>query len=536
MYKMIQAFLFQEDALLYLEATKCTFLMKQLLLFSLPILLWVIACNSDTNTTESGPDSLSGEKLSRIHCGSCHLFPEPELLDKASWENYMLPRMGYMLGIYPNDSIRSTLIEKGVGGQIVEAANIFPEKAVLSPVQWQKIQDYYLKNSPDEPIAVPAREIAKSGAPFKVVYPNYKLSPPSVTLVNYSKEDKALYVGDANTQTLMVFDQKLNPQNVAKVKEGAVWLNKKADALWLTVMGSFSPTDAPKGFMLTLPTDGKGKVTTPITGLQRPVHSDFADLDGDGLEDIVICEFGKWTGSLSWWKNKGQGQYERKILRDISGAIKAYIKDLNNDGLPDIISLFGQGNEGIWIFYNEGNGNFKEERALQFNPSMGSSFFNLYDFNGDGHLDIVYTNGDNADFKPILKHYHGIRVFLNDGQNKFEETFFFQLNGAYNAVPNDFDGDGDVDIAVISFFPDFKNHPEEGFVYLENTGNFNFEAKSIEQVLDGRWIVMEGADYDQDGDMDLVLGSLAFEVVPPMGLVNQWVEKGIPFIVLENEN
>ncbi|MFT5237636.1 MAG: hypothetical protein ACI9M9_001236 [Flavobacteriaceae bacterium] len=50
----------------------------------------------------------------------------------------------------------------------------------------------------------------------------------------------------------------------------------------------------------------------------------------------------------------------------------------------------------------------------------------------------------------------------------------------------------------------------------------------------GRWIVMDASDYDKDGDIDLVLGSLAFEVVPKLGFVEKWMEDGIPFIVLEN--
>ncbi|MFT5436906.1 MAG: hypothetical protein ACI840_001558 [Ulvibacter sp.] len=45
---------------------------------------------------------------------------------------------------------------------------------------------------------------------------------------------------------------------------------------------------------------------------------------------------------------------------------------------------------------------------------------------------------------------------------------------------------------------------------------------------------MDASDYDKDGDIDLVLGSLAFEVVPKLGFVEKWMEDGIPFIVLEN--
>ena len=35
------------------------------------------------------------------------------------------------------------------------------------------------------------------------------------------------------------------------------------------------------------------------------------------------------------------------------------------------------------------------------------------------------------------------------------------MHGAYNAIPRDFDKDGDLDIAAISFFPDFKENGKE---------------------------------------------------------------------------
>lgn len=134
-----------------------------------------------------------------------------------------------------------------------------------------------------------------------------------------------------------------------------------------------------------------------------------------------------------------------------------------------------------------------------------------------------------------MKPFHGVYVFTNDGDNQFEQAFFYHLNGAYGAIPRDFDLDGDIDIAAISFFPDWKNSPEEGFVYLENQGDYNYSASTFPAVNKGRWIVMDAADYDQDGDEDLVLGSLAFEVIPKMGLVEQWVRDGIPYILLENQ-
>ena len=53
----------------------------------------------------------------------------------------------------------------------------------------------------------------------------------------------------------------------------------------------------------------------------------------------------------------------------------------------------------------------------------GSSYLELADMNNDGHLDILYTNGDNADYSYVLKKYHGLRIFINDGKNQFLVDF-----------------------------------------------------------------------------------------------------------------
>ena len=500
------------------------------------VFLALIACKEEgrsrTEDQQTNSRKVTGESLSRIYCASCHQYPPPSTLDKETREEFMLPRMGYMFGIYNSPEEREALFEKNEGGEIVRKSNLFPAKRTIDSLDWEMIVDYYLENAPLELTQPDKLPIAMGLERFELIVPDQKVQVPSSTMANFAP-DGSIYLGDAMTRSFSVFGPDLQLRSTGNVQEGAVSLFDDGERFWLTVMGSFSPTDAPRGLIATLPKSSGEKATVPITGLQRPVHSSYGDLDGDGDQDIVVAEFGKWTGALSLHLME-EGEYRKVVLHNTPGAIKSYIKDMNADGYPDIVALFAQGAEGIDIFYNDGQANFRRERVLEFSPSMGSSFMNLFDYNKDGYPDIVFTAGDNADYKPLMKPWHGVYIFTNDGMNNFQQEVFLHLNGAYNAIVEDFDQDGDTDIAAISFFPDWVNTPEEGFVYFENE-NGKFSASTFEEVNTGRWVVMDGSDYDKDGDIDLVLGSLAFEVVPKLGYVEKWMQGGIPFIILENQ-
>ncbi len=475
-----------------------------------------------------------GEKIARQYCNSCHVFPQPELLIKSSWKDYVLPRMGYMLGIYETSNERKALIESGKGGALVENRNIFPETPKIEKSDWERIKQYYLENAPLQIENQREREI-ETGLPiFETKIPDFKLSPPGTTLVKILKEG-GYVIGDAHTKKIYQFSADGKLEKMANVKEGAVNLIERDNDLLITVMGSFSPTDNPSGFLMKLPLSPTERPKKIIDHLQRPVHAIDTDLNNDGIMDLVICEYAKWTGGLYWWKGMPNGSFERHPLLEQAGSIKSEIIDFNRDGLLDVIVLFGQGNEGISVFINQGNDTFKENKLIGFPPTYGSSYFELIDFDQDGDKDILYTCGDNADYKPQLKAYHGIYLFENKGDFKLEQKFFFQLNGAYKVALKDFDQDGDLDLAAISFFPDFENQQEESFIYAENSGNFQFAEKSFSEVKSGRWMVMDTGDIDQDGDLDIILGSLAFEVIPKGNYVDTWVKNGIPFIILENK-
>ena len=249
----------------------------------------------------------------------------------------------------------------------------------------------------------------------------------------------------------------------------------------------------------------QGKVI--LKDLPRPTYTEFADLNEDGKTDFVLSMFGNVLGGLSWFENKGDDQYQEHVVIAKAGAIRTVVQDFNGDKHLDIAFLLTQELECFYILLNDGHGEFSGNVIFQRPPLYGHTYFEMADFNRDGLPDILVTNGDNGEYPSPLKKYHGIRIYLNKGNWRFEEAFFYPLNGAFKAVARDFDEDGDLDIAAISYFPDYADNPKESFVYLENLGGLHFAASTFGDCISGRWLIMECGDLDGDGDWDIVLGS-----------------------------
>ncbi|HJS55997.1 MAG TPA: VCBS repeat-containing protein, partial [Chitinophagaceae bacterium] len=172
---------------------------------------------------------------------------------------------------------------------------------------------------------------------------------------------------------------------------------------------------------------------------------------------------------------------------------------------------------------------------LQFPPVYGSNYFQLIDFNYDGYMDILTTQGDNADYSIVVKAYHGIRIFLNNGKNQFEENYFLPQYGAQKAIPVDFDKDGDLDIVSISFFPDYERFQLESFIYWENKGDKTFDRYSFRGATDGRWLTMDAGDIDGDGDTDVILGNAIFTVgIIPKEIRERWLTHPVSAMILKN--
>lgn len=463
------------------------------------------------------------EQLAAKHCASCHQLPRPSELNKISWSKYVLPQMGGFLGF--------RLFE---GGTYFEDERIDP---IMTAAQWDSIVRYYISNAPDTllaPGSLIQADMNING--FAVSVFPYRKPESATTLIRITK-DHRLFFGDGVSEQLYLADSSL--LTVRDSIPAAVGLSSMiydSAAVDLLSMGVLTPSDAVKGELRRYSfTDRRSLVL--IDSLQRPVDMKRADLNGDALADYVICEFGNRQGRLAWYEQHPGGFFVQHILRPLPGAVHVEVRDINKDGLPDLLVLMAQGDEGMFLYYNHGGGKFREERLLQFSPAFGSNYFELADINRDGFIDIIATNGDNGDYPPVLKPYHGIRIYLNDRSNHFVEKQFIPLNGASKVLVRDFDNDGDDDLATIAFFADYVHHPEQAFLLWMNTGNLMFKPFSFPNVGVGRWLTMDANDLDGDGDLDIVLGNANFSMGNiPQQYKDKWNNNAPSVMVLRNKS
>ena len=524
--------------------------LKNLISFTFLIVIsfLVSSCKNDKVPTKKGvviteASIQKGKILAAEYCQGCHLVPDPSTLTKKIWEEGELPYMGPRLGIFKYKGIN---YPHSLDDPLL-AKNYYPKQPLLTNEEWQNIIDYYSASSP-EYLETPKRAVLVDDGDkfFSVLAPN-RISPrlgesltrPPVTCmikIDSTSKPRRILTGDVFNKYIASYGSNL--QLIDTIGLGGpitdvAFLKNKIIAC-NTVM--LNPNNGKFGKIQEVNILGEGKKTVSkkylMDSLMRPVQILDADLNNDGKTDLIVCEFGNYNGALSWLENKGNNKFERHELKYQPGALKIIVNDYNKDGLPDIWVLFAQGNEMISLFTNKGHGAFEESIILRFPPQWGSSSFDLADVNNDGKLDIVYTCGDNADYSKILKPFHGVYVYLNDGNNSFKQSYFYPINGAFKVLARDFKGDGKMDLAVISFFADYENNPNEGFIYFANKGNNSFEPHALSATNRGRWITMDAGDLDGDGKPDIVLGN--FSVAPAFLKSKIDWKAGPQFLVLKN--
>ena len=416
-------------------------------------------------------------------------------------------------------------------------------KAAITFDKWQKLIAYYQTLAPDK--LEPAEKlgaVVNDWALFALEKPQLDTSQIAMTtMVAMDTIGHQLYSSDALRSDITRWDQTLKPTLFKQLHSAAVnasfFRDEKGNERGLfTILGTMRAADISKGEVISLAMNGQRAADSSAlaTDLPRPLQSVSADFNKDGLTDWVVCGFGHNKGGLYWLKQQPNHRFVQLPIKEVAGASEATVGDFNADGWPDMIVLFAHADEGIWLFLNDKKGGFTERNLLRFPSVYGSTSFQLVDFNKDGKLDILYTCGDNSDYSKIMKPYHGLYIYLNEGDFRYKQAYFYPINGCTKAIATDFDQDGDLDIATIAFFADFKNDPSESCLYFEQEKPLQFRPHALPINSYGRWICMDVNDWDHDGDLDIVLGNFAKTFIIQEGLKPTW-DMHLPLIVLKNK-
>ena len=233
----------------------------------------------------------------------------------------------------------------------------------------------------------------------------------------------------------------------------------------------------------------------------------WADYDLDGYDDLFISTFVSTTAdnftNVLIKNDGGTGVTDVSSLTGIDDGVLSRTGnwgDYNNDGLIDLFVADASSSFGDLLYFNNGDVTFTKAEPQFFNEYtnaiLGHNLGAAADVDNDGFLDIATYS---INFK-----YDFIKLYRNNGDATFSsEILSDRLDASWTGVWGDYDNDGDMDLFVgtDTFSPNFL---------FENDGAGNL-IKNEDTILDDEDVRTRGsswADYDNDGDLDLyVAGS-----------------------------
>ena len=296
--------------------------------------------------------------------------------------------------------------------------------------------------------------------------------------------------------------------------------------LLIAEMGQIRPSNEKIGTVTLL--ENRGDETFEhhalLDGVARVTDIQPGDFDGDGDVDLAVAQFGYDQGEIRWMENQGGLLFESHQLLSLPGTIHVPVADMDGDGDLDITAVVSQTWEQIYVFENDGRGNFESHIVYgATNEDFGSSGISLADLDQDGDVDVLYTNGDAFDYIPSLpRPWHGVQWLENRGGLEFVYHRLADFPGAFSAIAADADNDGDLDVFVVSMFADWSDPEAAAIAWLENNGNQEFTLRTIDSTPT-HLVVIDAGDLDGDGWMDVVTGGMySHEPFDRMSRVTWW--------------
>jgi hypothetical protein len=245
-----------------------------------------------------------------------------------------------------------------------------------------------------------------------------------------------------------------------------------------------------------------------------------ADTDGDGLEDIYVCQPSGLPNRL--YRSNGNGRFTDvsaasglDLLDDTRTALFA---DFDNDGDQDVVAVTAS---QPLLFRNDGRGKYRYDpgSGLRIPESAAASLTGaaVADYDRDGWLDLYVAAYDfwqpGRRYDAPAPYYDATNgppnfLFRNRGRGIFEEATrqagMTAGNDRYSfaAAWGDYDGDGDPDLYVANDFG--RNN------LYRNNGNGTFTDVAREAGVEDLGAGMSAAwgDYDGDGRLDLYVGNM----------------------------
>ena len=243
------------------------------------------------------------------------------------------------------------------------------------------------------------------------------------------------------------------------------------------------------------------------------------DLNGDGKDDFFMSGSFSYSSAIFFQNDKGgftRQNFDFLKKDAFSEDLGSLIFDADNDGDNDIYVVSG-GNEFSYLskklqdrlYINNGSGNFiKSENSIPSMITSGQSVIGN-DFDKDGDIDLFISGRLVPGNYPYPANSYLLENVSKTGKPKFidvtetKASFLQKLGLATSASFTDINSDGWEDLVVVGEWMPIK-------IFINEKGN-RFSDKSKEYGLSdtsGWWFSVKSADFDKDGDQDLIVGNL----------------------------